>query len=141
MGDEVMLHHPVLLRKETDMELSAIATPKQQRMIKYIENKCEITFVGKTKQDTWNFINEWLPRANFMSSLDAAIGVQNYRATYTKATNSWEETPDRRDTIAHEIFKGELLRGKDPAGALMDYDMRSTAEILSRNDVDDDWDD
>lgn len=116
-------------------ELSQIATDKQIRLIQYIKKQCNVTFNGKTKKDVWDYIGEWLPKAKFIESMDREINVPTYKATKTYPGNSihgqWEETINLKDTIAHDIFEGEIIRGRNPAEALMDFQIRASIEALN----------
>ena len=128
-------------------KLKKIASNKQIDMIKYIKNVCDVKFSGKTSQDVYNFIGEWYPKAIKMQQIKDSIGeigVTTYRATKKYHGNdvhgTWEETINLKNTIAHELFKGEIIRGRDPIDALCDFQRRAMLETMFNENYDDDYD-
>lgn len=129
-------------------KLHKIATEKQIDMLSFIKDKCDVKFKGETSKDVYDFIGEWYPRALKMANIEQAIGqmgVTTYRATKRYHGNDvhgeWEETVNLKDTIAHEIFKGEIMRGRNPVDALCDFQERALPETLLRTEDDYDYDD
>ena len=47
----------------------------------------------------------------------------------------WEELENNRDTIAHEKFKGDIIRGRNPIDALVDFGISSRIENMLRENI------
>lgn len=107
-------------------ENTKIATEKQIKIIRKIETTCEIECVAKTKQEVWHFIQKWLPKMQFIQTLDANLRIPVYSATKKYHGNDvhgvWEENYNNRNEINEEILKGHMLRGDaHPVDAFTEY--------------------
>lgn len=115
-------------------ELKQIATKKQRKMLKYIEDVCDIKFKGSTAKDVYKFIGEWLPRARKLDCISGFISVPAAKQTlYSRDNPVYMGTDDfsYRDTIARELLKKDILHGRNAANALIDFERRAFMESLS----------
>lgn len=129
-------------KKKRKAELKKIASPKQIKILKFIKDKCDVKFKGHTSKEVYDFIGKWYPRALKMAEMERAIGqlgVTAYRARKTYHGNDihgeWEELENNRDTIAHEKFKGDIIRGRNPIDALVDFSISSRIENMLRENI------
>lgn len=108
-------------KKKRKEILNKIASPKQIKMLKFIKDKCDVKFKGKTTKELYDFIGK--------------IGVTAYRARKTYHGNDihgeWEELENNRDTVAHEKFKSDIIRGRNATDALIDFCISSRIEKIS----------
>lgn len=117
-------------------KLKLIATEKQMEMIKYIKDVCDVKFHGETPQDVYKFIGEWYPKAQKMASIQQQIGsmgVQTGCFHFTKRgmEHSVDDDWTIKDTLAHDILEGEIIRGRNPVDALCDFQERAFWEKWS----------
>ena len=115
--------------KNYTMDIHKIASQKQINMLAFIEDKCEVKFNGNTAKEVYRFIGEWYPRALKMEKIENAIGpmgVTAYKAKKRYNGNDvhgeWEETKNLKDSIAYEKFKGDIIRGRNAAESLIDFE-------------------
>lgn len=120
------------------MDISRIATQKQISMIAFIKDKCEVEFAGNTAKEVYDFIGEWYPKALQMARLDniiGSMGVTAYRARKIYHGNDvhgeWEELQNNRDAIAHEKFKGDVVRRRNPVEALAEFGISVQNEAMT----------
>lgn len=121
-------------------DLSRIATKKQIQCIHFIKDVCDVKFKGTTSKEVYDFIGKYLPKAQKLQDMEKTIGrlgmsVYSAKKTYhgNDLHGTWEETFDLRDTIAHERFKGEILRGRNSIDALCDFQTRAMIENYLQN--------
>lgn len=110
------------------MKLETIATQKQINAIRLIEEQLEIKFEGTTRQEVSTFIGKNLKNASFLKSLEAQMSMPVYSARFSQRENEGEEYFDKRNEIAHEMFKGAVMRGKNPVEAMTDFAEKSFME-------------
>ena len=129
-----------------DKKLKLIATKKQIKQIRKIEDTLDIKFKGKTEEDVSSFIDLHKKEAKDLRNGNISIPV--YSASYNRGRKEWIESLNLKDTIAHEKFKGDILRGKNPEEALLRFGQNALIECLSKDsdeddycDYDDDYDD
>ena len=127
-------------KKKRKEILNKIASPKQIKMLKFIKDKCDVKFKGKTTKELYDFIGKWYPRALKMAEIEKAIGkigVTAYRARKTYHGNDihgeWEELENNRDAVAHEKFKSDIIRGRNATDALIDFCISSRIEKMLDN--------
>ena len=93
-------------------DISVIATEKQQRAISFIENTLETTFTGTTKREVFEYIREYLPKARFSTRDDDG-----------------EEYCNKRNGVANELLKRDMLQGKSGSEALAEFAEKSFCEF------------
>lgn len=99
-------------------------TEKQKRTIAFIENTLEIKFEGETFDEAFKFIGNNLKNAQFCANMEKQIGllgVPVYSSYHSFEKDTDETYFDHRDSVAEVTLKGDILRGKKPIDALLDF--------------------
>ena len=121
-------------------KLKLIASAEEIKLLKYIKKHCDVKFKGSTEIDVHNFIHEWLPKAQLLDNChseynNSSISIPLYQASKHYYGNdlhgTWDESVNLRDTIAHDEFEGNILRGMDPRIALLNFQENAILEKLS----------
>lgn len=110
-------------------DISVIATEKQQRAISFIENTLETTFTGTTKREVFEYIREYLPKARFCKSLEAEMNIPVYAARFSTRDDDGEEYCNKRNGVANELLKRDMLQGKSGSEALAEVAEKSFCEF------------
>ena len=108
-------------------DISVIATEKQQRAISFIENTLETTFTGTTKKEVFEYIREYLPKARFCKEAELRMPV--YAARFSTKDDDGEEYFNKRNGVAHELLKRDMLQGKSGSEALAEFAEKSFCEF------------
>lgn len=91
--------------------------------------------MDKFLEDASKFIGKNLKHAQFCRNMDTQIGmlgVPVYSAQHSRVYGIDEVTLDRRDSIAESMLKHDILRGRNPIDALIDFKTRSELEEIDR---------
>jgi hypothetical protein len=106
-------------------------TKRQRNAIKLIEAQCGVKFQGNTKEDAYTFIGKYLHDAQTLQALDHAAGnaaVPVYHASFSTREQDGEVLLDRRNRLANEKLKSDLLRSRNAAEALSEFARNSRLE-------------
>ncbi len=118
-----------------DKKLREIASEKQIKLIKYIEDMLDIKFKGETQEDVYKWIGNNIEMANkcnyFERQMMALSGINVYSARHNFQTGAWEEGLNLKNTLAHEKFKGDLIREKVSSESFAKFALDATIEAIN----------